>query len=76
MGSCMSSNAAANEHGGTSSSSSNPNGNARDMRNRSYQIDKMLEQDSKQFRKECKILLLGPFHISSAVLDCAHTGLV
>jgi len=47
------------DHGSHSGSSSNPTGNAREMRNRSYAIDKMLEQDSKQFRKECKILLLG-----------------
>lgn len=28
-------------------------------RDRSYQIDKQIEEDSKKFQKECKILLLG-----------------
>lgn len=28
-------------------------------RDRSYAIDKQIEEDSKKFQKECKILLLG-----------------
>lgn len=31
----------------------------KDQRERSYQIDKQIEEDSKKYRKECKILLLG-----------------
>jgi len=33
--------------------------NKREQRDRSYQIDKQIEEDSKKYRKECKILLLG-----------------
>lgn len=56
----------ANENGGDSSgtTSSGMQYNARDGRSRSHAIDKVLEQDSKQFRKECKILLLGPSLLS------------
>lgn len=35
---------------------------------RSYEIDKLIEEDSRKFRKECKILLLGTsqrVHLSS-----------
>lgn len=32
---------------------------ARAQRDRSYAIDKLIEEDSKKFKKECKILLLG-----------------
>lgn len=32
-------------------------------RDRSYQIDKQIEEDSKKFQKECKILLLGTFFV-------------
>lgn len=32
-------------------------------RDRSYQIDKQIEEDSKKFQKECKILLLGAFSV-------------
>lgn len=28
-------------------------------KDRSYQIDKQIEEDSRKFKKECKILLLG-----------------
>lgn len=28
-------------------------------RDRSYEIDKQIEEDSRKFKKECKILLLG-----------------
>jgi hypothetical protein len=31
----------------------------RAQRDRSYAIDKLIEEDSKKFKKECKILLLG-----------------
>lgn len=31
----------------------------REQRDRSYQIDKQIEEDSRKYRKECKILLLG-----------------
>jgi hypothetical protein len=31
----------------------------RAQRERSYAIDKQIEEDSKRYRKECKILLLG-----------------
>ena len=57
------SSSAQGENGGESSgmSSSGTHYNARDGRSRSHAIDKVLEQDSKQFRKECKILLLGEF---------------
>jgi hypothetical protein len=34
---------------------------ARAERDRSYAIDKLIEEDSKKFKKECKILLLGRF---------------
>lgn len=33
--------------------------NKRAQRERSYAIDKQIEEDSKKYRKECKILLLG-----------------
>ena len=33
--------------------------NKREQRDRSYQIDKQIEEDSKKYRRECKILLLG-----------------
>lgn len=33
--------------------------NKREQRDRSYAIDKQIEEDSKKYRKECKILLLG-----------------
>jgi len=35
---------------------------ARAQRDRSYAIDKLIEEDSKKFKKECKILLLGEYH--------------
>ena len=41
--------------------------NKREQRDRSYQIDKQIEEDSKKYRKECKILLLG----QSTVLQCS-----
>ncbi|RIA95683.1 G protein alpha subunit [Glomus cerebriforme] len=31
----------------------------KESRSRSYQIDKQIEEDSRRFKKECKILLLG-----------------
>lgn len=34
------------------------------MRDRSYQIDRQIEEDSRRYRKECKILLLGAFTLS------------
>ncbi|KAL7004851.1 Guanine nucleotide-binding protein alpha-2 subunit [Cystobasidiomycetes sp. EMM_F5] len=52
MGSCMSSSAAEEPRGDGSE-------NKKDQRERSYQIDKQIEEDSKKYRKECKILLLG-----------------
>lgn len=56
MGSCMSSPSdSKREHGGTSSQVESK----RDQRERSYAIDKQIEEDSKKYRKECKILLLG-----------------
>lgn len=35
--------------------------NKKAQRERSYAIDKQIEEDSKKYRKECKILLLGEF---------------
>lgn len=40
---------------------------------RSYAIDKQLEDDARKFKKECKILLLGPSALSSlAPLGSQH----
>jgi hypothetical protein len=39
--------------------SANMSENKREQRDRSNQIDKQIEEDSKKYRKECKILLLG-----------------
>lgn len=66
MGSCMSSSAAEEPRGDGSE-------NKKDQRERSYQIDKQIEEDSKKYRKECKILLLGesrmPFkEVSPAII--------
>lgn len=33
----------------------------KEARERSYAIDKQLEEDSRKFKKECKILLLGEY---------------
>lgn len=52
MGNCLSGGASRN-------TSSQADGAGKEGRERSHQIDRQLEQDSKQYRKECKILLLG-----------------
>lgn len=53
MGNCLSGHDA-------SEGGNNPyDGPGKEGRDRSYAIDRQIEQDSKQFRKECKILLLG-----------------
>lgn len=52
MGGCMSSPAPAPDANDGAE-------NKREQRDRSYQIDKQIEEDSKKYRKECKILLLG-----------------
>ncbi|KAG0142063.1 hypothetical protein CROQUDRAFT_663002 [Cronartium quercuum f. sp. fusiforme G11] len=49
MGSCLSSN----------SSHPNLDGNLTANRDRSYAIDRQIEEDAKKFKRECKILLLG-----------------
>lgn len=36
--------------------------NKKAQRERSYAIDKQIEEDSKKYRKECKILLLGEYY--------------
>ena len=41
----------------------------REQRDRSYQIDKQIEEDSRKYRKECKILLLGGCCISPPLTD-------
>lgn len=35
------------------------NGQPKNQKDRSYAIDKQIEEDSRKFKKECKILLLG-----------------
>lgn len=57
MGSCMSAPAQPEE----AATSSNPEmqENKRTQKERSHAIDKQIEEDSKKYRKECKILLLG-----------------
>lgn len=51
MGNCFSSSAA----------SPDANGASREDKERSYAIDKQIDDDAKKFRRECKILLLGQF---------------
>jgi len=46
--------------GGPSMSSVGLGSNARTDRDRSHAIDRQIEEDSRKYRKECKILLLGP----------------
>jgi len=45
--------------GGPSMSSVGLGSNARTDRDRSHAIDRQIEEDSRKYRKECKILLLG-----------------
>lgn len=45
--------------GGAASNETASAENKRELRDRSYAIDKQIEEDSKKYRKECKILLLG-----------------
>ena len=47
---------------------------ARGTRDRSNAIDRQLEDDSKRFRKECKILLLGESGSGDSVADAAHVS--
>ncbi|KAH9468651.1 hypothetical protein MJO29_005122 [Puccinia striiformis f. sp. tritici] len=49
MGVCLSSNSAHHQIDGNTSAS----------RDRSYAIDRQIEEDAKKFKRECKILLLG-----------------
>lgn len=44
--------------------SSEATGEAAEQKKRSQMIDRKLEEDSRQLRKECKILLLGTFLVS------------
>lgn len=41
---------------------------------RSAQIDKQIQEDAKKLRKECKILLLGPFLVLPRALNELNTG--
>ncbi|ORY75620.1 guanine nucleotide-binding protein alpha-3 subunit [Leucosporidium creatinivorum] len=45
--------------GCASSSESPSDGTPKDVKDRSYAIDKQIDDDAKKFRRECKILLLG-----------------
>lgn len=45
--------------------------NKREQRDRSYQIDKQIEEDSKKYRKECKILLLGQSTVPQRSCMCS-----
>lgn len=57
--------------GCVSSTSNSPAAPPREDKERSYAIDKQLEDDAKRFRRECKILLLGTrLHFIS--LDCSQ----
>lgn len=47
---------------------------ARAQRDRSYAIDKLIEEDSKKFKKECKILLLGELRFPPQDI-CIRPGL-
>ena len=47
--------------------------NKREQRDRSYQIDKQIEEDSKKYRKECKILLLGQYSLTSRLLRASSS---
>lgn len=51
--------------------SSEATGEAAEQKKRSQMIDRKLEEDSRQLRRECKILLLGSFQI----LDLDGRGL-
>ena len=44
----------------------------REAQQRSQEIDKQIEEDSRRFKKECKILLLGAYSVfSRRLLFCA-----
>lgn len=43
----------------------------REAAQRSQEIDKQIEEDSRKFKKECKILLLGTPHFT---LSCSPRG--
>jgi guanine nucleotide-binding protein G(i) subunit alpha len=45
--------------GCVSSSSESPGDMPKEDKDRSYAIDKQIDDDAKKFRRECKILLLG-----------------
>ena len=55
--------------GGPSMSSVGLGSNARTDRDRSHAIDRQIEEDSRKYRKECKILLLGPLARPRAISD-------
>jgi len=40
---------------------SDPAGGSKEDKERSYAIDKQIDDDAKKLRRECKILLLGMF---------------
>lgn len=47
----------------------------RELRERSAAIDRLLDDDNKKFRKECKILLLGMLdELASAFKICFPVG--
>lgn len=51
-------------------------GDEKDARERSYAIDKQIEEDSRKFKKECKILLLGESLHSSRIRFCHSTDMM
>lgn len=62
--------------GCVSSTSNSPAAPPRVDKERSYAIDKQLEDDAKRFRRECKILLLGTRLYFISFHHCLRDGQV